>query len=81
MTYKDYESKYEALMKIVLEESEEARALYPNEFRGTTGIPFFDTGPDSVMNQLTDLEETYPRHASRYEKGTGGPYSWKRLLG
>ena len=59
MTYTDYEKKFEALLGKFLGEN----------------LPIAEgLKPDSLANQLSDLEEAYPRHASRYENGTGGPY-------
>ena len=59
MTYTAYEKKFEALLEKFLGEH----------------VPLAESlKPDSLANQLVDLTEAYPRHALRWENGTGGPY-------
>ena len=57
MTYAEYEAKYDILMQTFLQ------VRYPEgNIPGTILTPA-DLTPDSVVNQIADLEETYPAYA------------------
>ena len=55
LSYTEYEAKYDALLQTFLQ------LCWPVEGKASPA----DLTPDSVVNQIADLEEAYPAYARR----------------